>query len=145
MSAAISHSIKLSLDDAKGDTIAHVRLFRRNQTWWITDLWVAAEHRKKGLATRLMTEAVQLYGDRVLYLEAQPYTDQPLAIDALTAWYGRFGFVATEVPDVMRRPRGGAFDVTIHVQRVAGTEATTTALEAAREQFKRFREAVTNA
>lgn len=103
MSAAIDHSVYLGLDDAKGEAIAHVRLFRRNATYWITDLWVAAEHRKQGIATRLMNEAITLYGDRVLYLEVRPYTDQPLTYEALAAWYARFGFAATDVPDVLRR------------------------------------------
>jgi len=103
MSAAIDHSIYLGLDDAKGESIAHVRLFRRNVTYWITDLWVGPEHRKQSIATRLMNEALALYGDRALYLEVRPYTDQPLAYEVLATWYARFGFAPTEVPDVLRR------------------------------------------
>jgi GNAT superfamily N-acetyltransferase len=97
----ISHRYKF--DDGKGETIAHLMVFERNGTIWLTDLWVHPEHREQGRARRLMEAAIARFGSEDIYLEAQPYTDQPVDLTALTAWYGGFGFVATDVPNVLRR------------------------------------------
>lgn len=97
-------SHRYSFDDAKGECIAHIKVIERYGTIWLTDLWVHPEHRKQGRATRLMEVALARYGCETIYLEASPYTDQAVDLGHLTAWYGRFGFVVTDVPNILMRP-----------------------------------------
>lgn len=104
MSERIYSSHRYSFDDAKGECIAHIKVYERHGAIWLSDLWVHAEHRRQGRATRLMRAALARYGCETIYLEASPYTDQAVDLGTLTAWYGRFGFVATDVPNVMVRP-----------------------------------------
>lgn len=88
----------------KDDTIAHVKTYMRHGVRWLTDVWVDPDHRRKGLATRLLNEALAAHPNEAIYLTVHGYTNQPLSDEQLITWYGRFGFVATGTPGVMRRP-----------------------------------------
>lgn len=90
--------------DAKDETIAHVKTYRRHGVRWLTDVWVDPDHRKQGLATRLIREALAAHAGEDLYLTVHGYTNQPLSDDQLAVWYGRFGFQPAGAPGVMRRP-----------------------------------------
>lgn len=98
----ISHRYRF--DDSKGEPIAHVTLYEKGGVLWLTDLWTHPEYRRQGRAGRLLAAALARFGGEVIYLEVSPYTDQPVELATLAAWYGRFGFEATDVPNVLRRP-----------------------------------------
>ena len=89
--------------NAKDETIAHVKTYSRHGVRWITDMWVDPEHRQKGLATRLMREALDAHAGEAIYLTVHGYTNQPLSDEQLAAWYTRFGFQDAGAPGVMVR------------------------------------------
>jgi ElaA protein len=88
---------------AGGGPIAYLRVLDDGDRARIGRVLVAQDHRGRGLAERLMREALELVGDRTSCLDAQSY---------LAHWYGRFGyrqdgdeFVEDGIPHVpMRRP-----------------------------------------
>lgn len=90
--------------NAKDETIAHVKTYRRHNVRWLTDVWVDPEHRRKGLASRLLREALAAHASEAVYLTVHGYTNQPLSDEQLTAWYARFGFQSAGAPGVMVRP-----------------------------------------
>lgn len=104
MSEQVYISHRYSFDDAKGECIAHLKVFERHGVTWFTDLWVHADYRTQGRATTLLQTALVRFGSEPIYLEASPYADQAIDLATLMEWYGRFGFVATDVPNIMVRP-----------------------------------------
>lgn len=88
--------------DGKGDTIAHVELKDVNNVLWLTNLWVDPAYRRQGRGHQLLSVALAQWLKREIYLNVEPYTDQPLSAAALTAWYARYGFAETSVPGVLR-------------------------------------------
>ena len=86
-----------------GRPIGYLRVLDDGQDARIGRVLVVREHRGRGIAERLMREALRLVGDRASRLDAQ----SPLA-----PWYARFGyrqdgaeFVEDGIPHVpMRRP-----------------------------------------
>lgn len=91
--------------DAKNETIASVKVYERHGVQWMTDVWVDASYRRKGLATRLVTAALARFGHEPLYLHVYGYYDRPLADEQLVAFYARFGFVPiVDAPGMMCRP-----------------------------------------
>jgi GNAT superfamily N-acetyltransferase len=89
--------------NAKDETIAQVRTYPRHGVRWMTDVWVDPEHRQKGLATRLIREALAAHAGEAIYLTVHGYTNQPLSDEQLACWYGSFGFVQAGAPGVMVR------------------------------------------
>lgn len=89
--------------NAKDETIAHVKTYARHGVRWLTDVWVDPDHRRKGLASRLLREALAAHVGEVVYLQVHAYTNQPLSDEQLTAWYARFGFQPAGAPGVMIR------------------------------------------
>jgi ribosomal protein S18 acetylase RimI-like enzyme len=91
--------------DAKNETIASVKVYERHGVRYMTDVWVDAPHRRKGLATRLITAALARFGHEPLYLHVYGYYDRPLADEQLVAFYERFGFeIVADAPGTMHRP-----------------------------------------
>lgn len=86
-----------------GVPVAYLRVLDDGDRVRIGRVLVARGHRGRGLAERLMREALDLVGDRPSCLDAQSY---------LAHWYSRFGyrqdgdeFVEDGIPHVpMRRP-----------------------------------------
>ena len=86
-----------------GGPVAYLRVLDDGDRARIGRVLVARDHRGRGLAERLMREALDLVGDRTSCLDAQSY---------LAHWYARFGyrqdgdeFVEDGIPHVpMRRP-----------------------------------------
>lgn len=89
--------------NAKDETIAHVKTYMRHGVRWLTDVWVDPEHRKKGLATRLVLRAIDAHPGEDIFLSVYGYTNQPLSDAELAKWYARFGFEPDGSPGVMRR------------------------------------------
>jgi GNAT superfamily N-acetyltransferase len=90
--------------DGKNETIASVKVYERHGVQWMTDVWVDPAHRRKGLATRLIRDAIARFGRDDLYLQVHSYYDRPLADEQLIAFYGRFGFALVEgAPGMMKR------------------------------------------
>ena len=100
----ITERRRYSLENGKGDSIAHLEVDERSGVYWLTNLWVDPDHRKKGLARRLLTQCIQALANTDVYLMIQPYTDQPMDYKLLAAFYQKFGFETTEVPSILRRP-----------------------------------------
>lgn len=99
---AVSH--RFDVCDGKGDSIAHVVAHERAGALWLSDLWVHPDHRRRGIARLLMTQAVGAFADKQLWLNVSPYTDRAASPEALASFYANFGFVAHgEVPGVMSR------------------------------------------
>jgi predicted GNAT family N-acyltransferase len=94
---------RYSLNDAKGDPVAHAEVMRRGGVLWLTNVWVGAEQRGQGKATALLTTAVGEWQGEPIYLSVEPYTDEPLDAERLSAFYATFGFRPTDVPGVMFR------------------------------------------
>ena len=92
--------------DAKGENIAHARVYNRVGRLWLTDVWVDPAYRRQGRAGALLTALLADLGTQPIYLELAPYTDQPLDEAQLARLYGRAGFVATDVPGVLYRAPG---------------------------------------
>ncbi len=72
--------------ELEGRPVAYLRVLDDGEQARIGRVLVAAEHRGRGLAGRLMDTALDLIGDRVSVLDAQSY---------LARWYTRFGFAQT--------------------------------------------------
>jgi GNAT superfamily N-acetyltransferase len=102
----ITERRRYSLENGKGESIAHLEVDERSGVYWLTNLWVDPDHRKKGLATLLLTRCVWALANADVYLMIQPYTDQPMDAVLLAAFYRRFGFQATSVPSVLHRLAG---------------------------------------
>lgn len=101
---AVSH--RFDVCDGKGDSIAHVVVHERAGSLWLSDLWVHPEHRRRGIARLLMTQAVGAFADKHLWLNVSPYTDRAASPSDLASFYASFGFAAAPVPGVMTRPSG---------------------------------------
>ena len=100
--AVVTHTYQFN--DGDGESVAECRLIRRpSGTWWITSLWVHPDYRRQGYGTRLLDQVITERGDVPLYLIVSPFTDQPLSLAQLHAWYARWGFDVTDVPDVLKR------------------------------------------
>lgn len=99
----IGNSQHWEVQNGKGDVIGHVKTYSTNGVRWLTNVWVDPEQRQKGMARALVMEALAMFGREDMYLQIQPYTDQPRDTEALAAWYGRFGFRPTDVPGVLVR------------------------------------------
>lgn len=68
---------------------------------WCDDLYlyrlsVKPKYRRRGIATRIIRDAIDMVDSltepRKLYLEPQPFDDEPMSVDDLVAWYERLGF-----------------------------------------------------
>lgn len=93
------------IDDAEGDHIAQLHVFRRHGVRWVSNLWVHHEHRRRGHAKRLLSAALATYGADDLYLQVLGYAGRPLADHQLAFFYAQYGFESVpEAPGMMRRP-----------------------------------------
>lgn len=108
---AIQEEHNYSIEDGQGNKVATAAVHRSGDTYWLVNVWTHPEHRGKGAASALIRRLLEVWGARTMYLTVAPYTDAPLDAAGLRAFYRRFGFHATDVPGVMRRPgyaeRGG--------------------------------------
>ena len=82
----------------KPQAVASVNLKASDKGVYISDLWVASEHRRHGLATELITAAMRTarsHGYSVAQLEARPESPADVAPGALVSMYQKLGFRAT--------------------------------------------------
>jgi ribosomal protein S18 acetylase RimI-like enzyme len=91
------------ITDEKDESIATVAIYRRHGVLWMTDVWTSPDHRRKGLASKLIRAALDQFGAESIYLHVAAHTDQPLDDQALIAWYQRFGFESAPFPGAMVR------------------------------------------
>jgi GNAT superfamily N-acetyltransferase len=92
----------------KNEEIATVVLYWRHGVLWMTDVWVHGEHRRKGLATRMIEAAIAEFGHTTTYLNVLSYTNRPMSDAELLRWYHGFGFEPIlGVPGAMKRPGSG--------------------------------------
>lgn len=88
----------------KNETIVSLTAEHMNGVMWLTNLWVHHEYRRKGYARRIITAAVDLYGDQDdLWLKVHPYTNRPMDEHLLGRFYETFGFGYSDVPGIMVR------------------------------------------
>lgn len=101
-SIAIQHSYRVH--SGMGEAIATVDVIvHEDRSHWVTNLWVHPDHRRKGFARALLSAALLDHHAGPLYLHIAPYTDQPMRVDDLYAFYASLGFCRTEVPGVLYR------------------------------------------
>lgn len=73
--------------------------------WWLTDLWVHHDYRKRGYATALLTHITRKYGMQSdIWLRVVPYTNSPMSVEQLTTFYNSFYFEVRPGPGIMCRP-----------------------------------------
>ncbi|PDW02285.1 GNAT family N-acetyltransferase [Candidatus Viridilinea mediisalina] len=104
MKPTIYATHRYSVQNGRGDAVAHIEVDERGESYWVTNLWVDPDHRRTGVAAALMQRCIAAWAHVDLYLAVQPYTDAPQSAEALARWYARFGFALTDVPGVMYRP-----------------------------------------
>jgi peptidoglycan hydrolase-like protein with peptidoglycan-binding domain/GNAT superfamily N-acetyltransferase len=91
-----------------GEKAGHIRLTGEGTE--IDDLAVSPKHRGKGVAHRLMQEAIDKFGHQTIRLHASPFGKGGLDAEGLMAFYAKHGFVPE--PDrgkgyMVRHPSGG--------------------------------------
>lgn len=86
------------------ESAAQVHIIETDGVLWLTNVYTHEEYRGKGLANDLLVYALQQWQHRDIYLKVQPYADSPIESRSLSEWYAKRGFVATDVPGVMKRP-----------------------------------------
>jgi GNAT superfamily N-acetyltransferase len=92
------------IENADSEDIASVQISQHaNGVYWITQVWTKEEHRNQGLASLLLTAAVETWGAHDLYLMVSPFADQPMNFDQLNTFYEAFGFMPTSVPGILYR------------------------------------------
>lgn len=89
--------------DADGKTIASLLVEPRDGVAHICALEVNVAHRRKGLATRLMNEAVREFGHQPMTLWVHSFHDRPIDDVDLLKFYARFGFERTDYPGGLLR------------------------------------------
>lgn len=73
--------------------------------WWLTDVWVHHDYRKRGYANVLLERITRKYGQNMdIWLRVVPYTNSPMDVKTLTKWYKSFYFDVEPGPGIMRRP-----------------------------------------
>lgn len=107
MSGQVTDRHEFYIVDPKNESIATSTVYFRHGVYWLTNVWVHHEHRKKGLATQVINAVIEKYGQYPIYLNVDAYTDQPRSNDELFNYYARFGFVRSTDPGVMKRDLAG--------------------------------------
>ncbi len=82
----------------RSERVGSVRITPRDKTAYISDLEVATEHRRNGLATQLVQAAMRTarsQGYSTAQLEARPGTNSDLSQPSLVSMYQRLGFRTT--------------------------------------------------
>jgi GNAT superfamily N-acetyltransferase len=70
---------------------------------WFSTLYVRPDHRRKGLAHRLVSEFIRLEGDKNILVTVMPFLDKPMTSEALRVFYGKYGFVYHDYQNRMIR------------------------------------------
>lgn len=70
---------------------------------WVEAMYVAPEHRGKGLAHRLMEELILDYPEQELRLMVRPFKDKNVSIDDLKKFYKKYGFESYDDENRMAR------------------------------------------
>lgn len=78
--------------DGQDEVIASVNVVSAYGVRFITNLFVAPDHRECGYAKQLLTEVVSVFDRETLYLHALPYADRPRDEEELLLLYQQFGF-----------------------------------------------------
>lgn len=78
-------------------------VYMQNGTLLLTSVWVHHEHRRKGLATALIDQVLQIYGDRTVWLNVHPYTNIPMGYQKLVKFYESFGWTLQTASGAMVR------------------------------------------
>lgn len=91
----------------KNDDVSSATIKMYGDNWWLVNFATAANYRKIGLGTEVMSQVVAWWDaymqGRPLYFQALPYTNRPLDVQDLIAFCERFGFRETETPGILVR------------------------------------------
>jgi len=72
-------------------------------------LWVDPEHRRQGVGSQLVRNAIRRYGTTDIRLKVNPFGDKPMLLHRLVRFYAGFGFLVDtsyrSAPVVMVRRR----------------------------------------
>lgn len=102
----IQEKVEFMMVSEKNESICQASLHPvRGFGWWLTDVWVHHEYRKRGYANALLEHITRKYGkNEDIWLRVVPYTNSPMDIKTLTKWYASFYFDEQPGPGIMRRP-----------------------------------------
>ncbi len=103
MTITVSSQHKFYVSNGRGEEIATAEVYEKQNTFWITNVWVHPDCRERGLATNVLKEVLRYYKNSDLYLGVHGFTNRPLSDDQLAEWYKKFGFEETSVPSIMVR------------------------------------------
>jgi len=106
MTVIVSSQHKFYIANGRGEEVASAEVYEKQDTLWITNVWVHPDYRKQGFAAAIFNDILRCYKNSDLYLGVHGFTDRPLSDEQLAAWYKKFGFKETSVPSIMMR-RGG--------------------------------------
>lgn len=100
----IQEKIEFMMVSEKNESICQATLHpTKTYGYWLTDVWVHHDYRKRGYANALLTHILERYGHDDIWLRVVPYTNSPMNIDQLTSWYKTFAFERCPGPGIMCR------------------------------------------
>lgn len=71
---------------------------------WLEGLYVVPEFRGKGIAKKLIQNAMEYYGNQEFRLKAVPFKDEVLDEDALKSFYRKLSFEEYDNEGRMKKP-----------------------------------------
>lgn len=78
--------------DKNGERIAGADVFKRHGVLHLTNLHTHPDHRRKGLANKIMRTVIKHYPDEVIHLNVWSYGNRPLDDYRLIEFYKKWGF-----------------------------------------------------
>lgn len=99
----VQHRHEFCIVSDENETIATATVFFRPDGLYISNVWVHAKHRRKGLATKIIQAVLDTYGLQDLYLGVFPFIDQPMNEEELMVFYQKFGFGIIGPMGLMKR------------------------------------------
>ncbi len=91
------------ISNAKNETIASATVEKMHGVLWASNLWVHADHRRQGYASRIAKALIAEYGHEDIWINVYPYTDRAVSAEQLIELYQSFGFELTSTPGAMVR------------------------------------------
>jgi GNAT superfamily N-acetyltransferase len=93
--------------DKSGRNVGTVSVMSNPDSYWLRGLYVSPRHRGKGLARKLVQQALDKFKDKAVCLSPAPFRDQAVTAEDLAKFYSKFGF-KPHGEKLMRREPGDA-------------------------------------
>ncbi len=75
------------------ETAGHLTVTILDVGVYINKLYVHKEHRRQGIGTKLMEQALRMFAGQTILLIPEPWADCSVGFRELYDWYARLGFV----------------------------------------------------